>query len=296
MTGRTDRARLFPFLTLLLAVLLWSSSFIAMKIVLRSFDPYVMIFGRLFIASIALLPFLKLLREVRYQPGDWKYLCFMALCEPCLYFVFESNALRFTSASQAGMVTATLPLLVAVAAVPLLNEKISRSMMAGFVMAVGGVVWLSLSGEACEGAPNPALGNTLEGLAMCAATGYIVTLKRLSFRYSPHFLTGFQAVAGATFFLPLLFLPSTVLPTHFPLDATLSIVYLGLVVTLGAYGMHNYAVSKIPASKSTAFINLIPVFTVIMGWLILDERFTPQQFAASALVLAGVIISQRRDR
>lgn len=296
MLSRTKSPTFFPLFILFIGILLWSSSFIAMKIALRDFHPYVMIFGRLSIATLALLPFFKLLKKVIYKAGDWKYLGFMALCEPCMYFVFESNALQYTSASQAGMVTATLPLFVAIAAVPLLGEKISRPMMLGFSLAVGGVIWLSLSGEATESAPNPALGNMLEGLAMCAATGYIITLKRLSFRYSPHFLTAFQAVGGALFFFPLMFLPGTEMPTTFMTGGTLAIIYLGLVVTIGAYGMHNYAVSKIPASKTTAFINLIPVFTVIMGWIILGERFTFQQFIASGLVLVGVLISQHEER
>ncbi|GAB6177584.1 DMT family transporter [Desulfobaculum senezii] len=296
MPSRPTTGTLVPYIVLFAAILLWSSSFVAMKVVLQYFDPYVMIFGRLTVASIALAPFYKLLRTVRYQPGDWKTLGFMALCEPCLYFVFESNALQYTSASQAGMVTATLPLLVAVTAVPLLGETISRSMMIGFCMAMGGVIWLSLSGTATESAPNPILGNALEGLAMCAATGYIISLKKLSYRYSPHFLTAFQAVAGAVFFFPLLFLPGTQLPTSFPMEPVLAIVYLGVCVSLGGYGMHNYAVSKIPASKTTAFINLIPVFTVIMGWVILGERLNPQQMAASVLVLCGVLMSQYAKR
>jgi drug/metabolite transporter (DMT)-like permease len=53
-------------------------------------------------------------------------------------------------------------------------------------------------------------------------------------------------------------------------------------------------VSKIPASQASAFINLIPVCAVILGFIILGERFTPIQFVASALVLLGVFISQRR--
>ncbi|MBT8329347.1 MAG: DMT family transporter, partial [Desulfofustis sp.] len=74
----------------------------------------------------------------------------------------------------------------------------------------------------------------------------------------------------------------------------LAVIYLGSFVTLGAYLLYNYGVSKIPASQASAFVNLIPVFAVILGFLILGERFTPIQFVASALVLLGVFISQRR--
>ena len=74
----------------------------------------------------------------------------------------------------------------------------------------------------------------------------------------------------------------------------LAVIYLGSFVTLGAYLSYNYGVSKIPASQASAFVNLIPVFTVILGFIILGERFLPSQYVASALVLLGVFISQRR--
>jgi drug/metabolite transporter (DMT)-like permease len=76
----------------------------------------------------------------------------------------------------------------------------------------------------------------------------------------------------------------------------LSIVYLGIFVTMGAYGLYNYAVSKVPASQAAAFVNLIPVFTVILGRVILDEHFTAIQYVASAIVITGVFMSQDLSR
>ena len=161
-------------------------------------------------------------------------------------------------------------------------------------MAIAGAVWLSLAGQATDQAPNPLLGNTLEFLAMATASGYMVTLRHLTRSYSPHFLTCFQAVIGFVFFLPMLALPSTHLPTEFPLLPTLGLVYMGTIVTLGAYGLYNYGASKLPASQASVSINLIPVFAVSMGWIWLGERLNGQQIAASVLVLAGVLLSQWR--
>ena len=47
-----------------------------------------------------------------------------------------------------------------------------------------------------------------------------------------------------------------------------------------------------PASRTGAFLNLVPVLTLFMGLVFLDERLTAGQWAASALVLGGVIFSQ----
>jgi drug/metabolite transporter (DMT)-like permease len=246
------------------------------------------------VASICFLFFLHRWRSVTFHRGDWKPILFMTFCEPCLYFLFEAKAIENTAASQAGMISALLPLMVAVAARVFLKETITLKTLLGFALAISGAVWLSLSGAASPSAPNPPLGNFLEFVAMVCAVGYIITLKRLTVRYSPLLLTAFQAFVGSLFYLPILFLPSTRLPLQFDLGGTLAIIYLGAFISFGAYGLYNFGVSRIPVSQASAFVNLIPVFTVLLGWLILGEQFTPTQYLAALLILTGIFLSQDR--
>lgn len=288
-----NRINWLPVGCLLAATLLWASSFIALKLAFRSYDPMFVIFGRMAVASVCFLIFLPGFRKkIDYRKGDIRRIAFMVLCEPCLYFIFEAKAIENTTASQAGMICATLPLIVAVAAWIFLKENISRRMAAGFFLAIAGAFWLSISATSSESAPNPMLGNFLEFMAMVCAVGYIITCKYLMVRYSPFFLTALQAIIGAFFFLPLALFPTSRFPTVFEPTAAMAVVYLGAAVTLGAYGCYNFGMSKLPASQATAFVNLIPVFTVILGWLILDEKFNFMQYLAAATVFAGVILSQ----
>ena len=280
--------------TLLLAMILWSSSFIALKIAFQSYHPMVVIFGRMAIASLCFLLLIPRFSRIRYHKGDFKYFLFMAICEPCLYFIFEAKALENTTASQAGIICATLPLMVSLAAGLILKERITRKMLIGFTLAIAGSCWLSFVSKPMQYSPNPPLGNFLEFLAMVCATGYIITLKRLACRYPPLFLTAIQAWVGGLFFIMFLFLPSTELPTSFEPVGAFAVIYLGTAITLGAYGLFNYGTSRIPASQASSFINLIPVFTIILGWIILGERFTPMQYPASILVFIGVLISQAK--
>jgi drug/metabolite transporter (DMT)-like permease len=53
---------------------------------------------------------------VTYRKGDWGRLILLAFFEPCLYFIFEAAALSYTTASQASMITALCPVMVALAA------------------------------------------------------------------------------------------------------------------------------------------------------------------------------------
>jgi drug/metabolite transporter (DMT)-like permease len=74
--------------------------------------------------------------------------------------------------------------------------------------------------------------------------------------------------------------------------AFFAVAYLGIAITLGAYGLWNLAVSRLPASKASAATNLIPVFSVLICFAFLGERFSPQQFAAAAVVLLGVLLTR----
>lgn len=291
LSGRTPS---LASLALMLAMLLWASSFIALKFAFRTYDPLVVIFGRMLIASICFIIVGKrVTKALHYCRGDYKLLLFMTLSEPCLYFLFEAKAVENTTASQAGIITAILPILVMIAAALILKERIGGRSWLGAIIAVTGVCWLSLLSAPTEDAPNPLLGNFLEFLAMLCATGYTIALKALTERYSPFFLTALQAFSGCLFYFPLLFWPSTNLPHTFHLAPALAIVYLGAVITLGAYGLYNYGLKHVPANKAASFVNLIPIFSVCMGWLILGETLTIGQATAGIVIIGGVYLSQR---
>jgi len=289
---RIVRASWLPAASLTLAMLLWGSSFIALKVAFAGLPPFFVMFARMAVATAFLALFYPRFRNVRYHPGDWKLILLMAGFEPCLYFVFEATALLNTSASQAGMVMATLPLIAALAARVLLGERLHGRGLAGFGLAIVGVVALTLFGQPSEHAPHPVLGNFLEFLAICCASGYFIVLKRLLDRYNPWFLTSMQAVAGMVFFTPTLLFSSGRPGPEVGLAPILATVYLGLAVTLGAYGCYNYGVSRIPVSRASAYINLIPVITLVLAWLFLGERLSLGEYLASGVVVAGVALSQ----
>lgn len=289
--------RLLPHLATILAVLVWSSSFIALKIALSAYSPLTTMAGRMLAASLICLPLLPgVLRFVRRSPLR-RILLLSVLCEPCLYFLFETFALRYTSSSQAGMVIALIPLPVAVGAWLLLGEKLPGRSWLGFALAICGVIWLTLGSTATENAPRPLLGNLLECIAVLCAAGYTLCAKRLMAELPPAAMTAAMSFAGALFFVPLALLPLPILPS--PVAVTLpwwmpvaSIVYLGTVVTFAGYGLYNYGVSRMPAGRAAAYMNLTPVATLLMGVAWLGDELAPAQYLASAVVLLGVVLTQ----
>ena len=133
---KEHNSHLLPSLCLVLAMFLWASSFIALKLAFVDYHPMVVIFGRMAVASLAFLFLLPRFRNIRIRRQDWKLLGFMALCEPCLYFIFEALALKNTSASQASVITTMLPLLISVASALFLAEKFSMQSLTGLSLAM----------------------------------------------------------------------------------------------------------------------------------------------------------------
>lgn len=280
--------------TVLTAMVIWSTSFAVLKVTFRSYDPMFVIWGRQIVASIIFLFVIRRLwSRCSYKKGDYRMLLAMAIFEPCLYFTFEAAAITYTTATQAGIITSILPLLVTITAFFTLKERATTTALTGFIIAITGAAMLSIFSEVTESAPNPALGNFLELIAMVCATGYTITLKRLSERYDPFFLTAFQCFTGSVFFLPFVLLRTGGIPAHFAPMPTLGVLYLGIIVTIFAYGMYSVGVSKVNAGTAAAFLNLIPVFSIFWGYAFLGERLNAAQIAGCCLIFLGVYLSQR---
>jgi len=277
---------------LIIAMFIWGSSFIALKSAMKDLEPFTVIFLRMLVASLCFVYFIKDFIKYDFTKRDIKFIVLLALFEPCLYFIFEAKALQLTSASQAGMITSLMPIITAMAAGYFLKEIISKQLILGSVIALCGAVFLSLQASTTVSAPNPILGNFFELLAMACGAGYTIVARYLSNKYSALFITAIQAFVGAIFFFPFFLYEYTTVDMDFSSDALMWTVYLGVVVTLGGYGLYNYALTKIEASKAAMFIYLIPVFTLVLAFLILGEKLKIVELLACVAILSGVAISE----
>ena len=201
MEVKSNNNELFAYASLILAMLLYGSTFLAMKVVLDDYHPVTMIAIRMIFASFLFLPFLfTTYKNIKIEKSDFKILFLMILAEPCLYFIFEGYALQNTTSSQAGIVNALEPVFITLGAAWILKERMPKVAYLGFVIAIIGSVFLSISAQATENAPNPILGNTLECLAIILAALSIISTKYLMDKYPPFYLAGCQIIGGAVFF------------------------------------------------------------------------------------------------
>lgn len=284
---------LLPILAILGAVLLWGSSFSTMRVVLRVLSPFEVMSCRLTIAFICILPFIKQLIPENCKKGDIKILVPTVMFQPCLYFLFESRALQLTTSSQAGIIAACVPLMVSFAAWIFLAESINMKTIIGLLLSIFGVILLTWFQSSTSTASNPVLGNILEFIAMICAASNLILIKKLSNRYNTWTLTAMQVIAGTIFFLPglksVMQLPLSIWNLHI----IAILFFLGACVSLVSFGLYNYGISKIPASRASIFINLVPVTAVLLGWVALNEVLNTKQCIAAGIVIFGVLLSNK---
>ena len=284
---------LLPRLAVLGAVVLWGASFSTMRIALQDLHPLSVMWLRMIIALACILPLYRTVSLSAYRKGDWKLLLAAVVFQPCLYFWLESAALGLTSSAQAGIISASVPLLVAVAAWMILKEPLSTRVVGGLLLSVAGVAVLTLGGQATISAPSPLLGNSMEFLAMVCAAANMIIIRILGRRYDAWTLTVMQVVTGCLFFSPGIIHLMDVPAGTFDMQLVLILVFLGAGVTLGAFSLYNWAITRMPASTASAHINLIPVVAVGCGFAFLGETMNPLQMAAACVVLCSVLMTQK---
>lgn len=287
------QSRSLAYLALLISMFTWGSSFIAMKIALQSWHPLLITFMRMVISLVIFILLIKFYRKPQYQKGDLKLIVLLVLLEPCLFYLFESYAMVFTTASQAAVVVSLMPLMVGLMAMRLLQEPFQPRLWVASLLGVGGVVAISLTSGASAYAPAPLLGNGLEFMAMLCGAMYTILVRKLVPRYGALWLTALQMLAGSLFFSLFLWLPDNQWPVEWEINVVLAVVWLGAVVNVVAYGMFNFSLSRLPATVVSPFINLIPVVAILLAYLLLNETMQPLQWGGVALVVLGVMLGWR---
>ncbi len=290
-----NQNELFAYLSISIAVLLYGTTLTATKICLQYYSTPHLMFFRMLVSTLLFIPFLfTLYKHIKIDVKDIKLILLMMLCEPCLYFIFETNALKYTTSGQAGIVSSLEPVILVIAARIILKEKFMKIIYVGLFISILGSVLLSISSDESELAPNPLLGNFLELIAIILTDTCVITTKYLMEKYPPFFLAGISVIGGMFFFALYNFFDGG----NFSVAMNTSIFlvfYLGML-TVVAYFLYNFAICTLPASKFSPFLFILPVAAVFFGWFFLGETINLKQAAACILVFAGIYICQINDK
>ena len=216
----------------------------------------------------------------------------LAFFEPFLYFMGESFGLKFVSSTVGAIIVATIPLFSPLAAARFHGEKISLRTFLGILLSFLGVSIVVFDSKFNLTA-SP-LGIALEFLAVLSAIGYIVVLKKLAVKYNPTSIIAYQNLLGIIYFLPfwLIFEYRDFTAIPFNVAAFNGILKLSVFASCIAFIFYAHSVKRLGINSVNIFINIIPVFTAIFAWYILDEPLSLQKFAGIIVVIAGLLLAQ----
>lgn len=280
---------------IVLAMIFWSVSFIWTKVAILSFPPITLISLRLLIASVLLLIFAIITGKLqKLQRTDLKWFIILAFFEPYLYFLGETFGLTLVKSTLASVIVSTIPLFAPIFAFLILRERINRANIIGIIISLIGVYFVIRERDS-DIIANP-WGVALLFLAVFAGICYSITLKKIPLHYSSINIVLYQSVIGLVFFVPTYFLTDFNSIQHYEItkDSLIALLLLAVFASVIAFVLFAGSVRKLGVTKSNAFVNLIPVFTAIFSWIILDELLSVDKWIGILIVVFGLFVSQWR--
>lgn len=284
-----------PYLLGILVSVIFGLSFLFTKGALDYLGPYQLLALR-FLAAALVMTALRLTRviHIRLKGRPLGAVLLLALFEPVIYFICETNGVNLTTTSEAGLMISTIPVVVTIAAALFLKEIPSPLQTVSIVISVVGVVLIALGGGGVSFS-GKALGLLVLGGAAVAAGGYNVLARSATLTFAPAEITYVMLWSGAAFFTALSVFVHPAGQGIQDLWAALShapawtaVLYLGVLSSVVAYFCLNYVLSKIEASRSAVMANLVTVVTVAAGVVFRHEPFYWYHFVGGILILVGV--------
>lgn len=273
---------------IIIALLIWASSFVAGKYAYTMFDPALAIQIRLLIASAIVLPFfLKNYHTINKEKR--KKLWGIAFLMTPVAILAQFMGLSYTSASSAVVVIGTEPILVLLLGFLFFKQRIAvYDWVLSIVSFVG--IGLLVLGSQSDGAVN------LFGLFLVfiSGSGFALSVhlaKNIINTLDNKVYTATLLVQGMILSLPISLLLIKTWEIQFNWIGLLSVIYLGVCCSWLAYKFWNLGLNKTPAHISGMLIALEPVFGVLIAFIVLGERMSVLTAIGSCLVIVAAVLS-----
>lgn len=287
---------LLPVAEALLTAIIWSSSFVAVKIVLAYTGPFTAGGLRYFIAFLLSIPFLVMKRgskrhasSPRLTKAEWLQLSAMGIFQYTIANGALFFALQTVSATSGSLALSLVPIPILLFSVFLLHERPSGLQFIGVAASVGGSFLFFSTGMSAQ----QPMALAALGIAVVSFSVFPILVRRVARDRSMDniTLTSIPLGIGGGILLVLALLIEG-LP-HMPLSAWGIIMGLAVVNTLIAYLLYNHSLQHLTAVQVNVMLNLSPIGTALIAWGALGERITPFQMAAMFLIIAGAGLTQQ---
>lgn len=276
-----------------MTILIWGTTFISTKVLLRDFTPLQILFTRFMIGYLALWAVCPKLTKIRRKKEELYFLA-AGLCGVTLYFLMENIALTYTQASNVGIIVAVSPFFTMFFGIWLLKQRRPGvRFFIGFLIAMTGILCISL-----EGSQRLQLNPKGDFLALGAAAVWAlystITKKISSFGYTTIPMTRRIFFYGLLCMLPVILFSGMKLPAVEQLTMVniANILFLGLGASALCFVSWNSAVRILGTVQTSVYIYAVPVVTTLASVWILKETVTVIGIAGIVMILSGLLMSQ----
>jgi len=267
-------------------VTVWASAFPAIRAGLAAYAPVHVALLRFLVASAALGVIAVITRMQLPALRDWPAIAATGFLGVFTYHISLNTGELTVAPGTASVIVAAAPVITALMAVIFLRERLSAWGWLGIAICFGGVTYIALGGG--EGLALDPRGLFVV-VAAVAQGVFFASQKPLVARLGALRYTTCALWAGAV--MLLIFTPGLVEQIQAaPPAATLAVAFLGIFPSAIGYATWAYALSRIPASRASSFLYLVPALAFLISWIWLGELPILSDIVGGLIVLAGVIM------
>lgn len=282
----------------LLVIVVWGITFVSSKVLLNHGLLPAEIFAiRFFLAYLCMI---FICRKPLWSMNvkDELMMAGLGVMGGALYFLTENYALLYGSTSNVAILVSSTPLLTAlVVGLFFRAEWLKRRQWIGTFIAFIGMAMVVFNGEVILRL-NP-LGDILAITAALMWAFYSLFMRFVVDRYSVDFITRKVFAYGLLGILPVLFIhPSEVMmhPMQMLQNPVVigNLMFLAFIASTACFLLWNWSMKIVGTVRATNYIYIQSVVTMIMAWLVLDERITWMAIMGIAVLIGGMVLVQRR--
>jgi drug/metabolite transporter (DMT)-like permease len=287
--------RLIPLTAILLAVIFWGLTPVAVRYLVGFLDPVDLLVIRFSLSALIFLPLLWGLRVRYWSRNEFVLLAVCSLAAVAGYNVPVTYGAQWVPAGLTGLLITTEPIWIVLISMLALRRRPDWTLLLGLAVAAAGVAVLLSSGDLIrDGGDSFVLGCVLILLGAFMWAVYCVLVPPLARKYGAMKSTASVQTVGV---IPLVFLWQPGLAERAALlhcEAWLAIGFLVIFASALAVGLWNLGLSRLGSAHAGVFLYLIPLVTVLAGALVLGEQVGTRELLSGAMIVSGVAIAQLR--